>query len=123
MQQEGKTCGWDGCGYRLRKDNKSGYCQAHYYLAPSSKEWNKNWYQENKERISVATSKSRNYRDSTFKRFGITATDYYNMNELQNGKCAICNHEPVSRPKFLPLCSEASQTAFCTSSKWKKRRW
>jgi hypothetical protein len=114
-------CAESGCDTTLAGFNKSGFCTKHYGKAPGVKERMRKWYRDNKERhrsgvlkwiknnpernkemkknweannsakIKESRSNNRKFWDSTYRRFRITAEQYWQLHESQQGLCAICS--------------------------------
>ena len=78
------TCKYDGCPKRLRKDNKSGYCEPHY--------------QAHRHRVRSYES----LRDRDLKQhYGISLADYNQLFASQEGKCGICKRHQSELSKSL----------------------
>lgn len=80
----------------LRSDNNSGYCQTHYSYSPNDRANRKAHQIRYRSRAKELARNGRNMRDSTYKRYGLTAAQYYEMNDAQGGVCAICGGPPTS---------------------------
>lgn len=81
------TKSWDGRGTYCRP------CRQ-VRAAKRSKEYRREWYQQNKDRIreqyNPKTQRARKLKSL----YRISEVDYSQMNEKQNGACAICKNPP-----------------------------
>lgn len=77
-----------------RRARKRAYMRRYYrrrrrYHIEKGTRWNR----ENRERRSEISHKHE------LKKFNLTPADYDRMLRAQHGKCAICGHDPMKRPR------------------------